>query len=97
MKSRESFEGHLSAITKERIAQSKNPNDEALFLIDTFMAAAFFCTGVIERNIDTRSAMNRMFARAERVRGAIEAAKRKPNNGGNSATGIDGDPIIIRP
>ena len=87
----------MSAITKERIAQSKNPNDEALFLIDTFMAASFFCTGVIEKRIDTKSAMNRMFARAERVRAELEKSKRSSNgnNGGTPLHGIDGNPLII--
>ena len=84
-------------MVRDRIKDAKTPNEEALFLIDTFMAASFFCTGVIEKRIDTKSAMNRMFARAERVRAELEKSKRSSNgnNGGTPLHGIDGNPLII--
>jgi hypothetical protein len=42
--------------------------------------------------------MNRMFARAERVRAELEKSKRNSGNGNNGGTplhGIDGNPLII--
>lgn len=95
MKSRQEFEGSLNAIVKARVLQSKDSRDEAMFMIDTFMAASFFLVGVIEKGASTERSMNCMFTRAQRVREAIEQAKRKPNNDGS--TGIEGDPVIIRP
>ena len=94
MKSRQDFEGSLDNIVKNRILQSKDSRDEALFLIDTFMAASFFLVGIIEKGASMERSMNCMFTRAQRVRELIEKAKRNPTkeNGG-----ADGDPIIIKP
>ena len=82
MKSRQEFEGSLTAIVKERILKSTNKQEEAIFLIDTFMAASFFLVGVVERNASTERGMNCMFARAQRVRELIEKAKRNPQHNG---------------
>jgi hypothetical protein len=94
MKSRQDFEGSLDNIVKNRILQSKDSRDEALFLIDTFMAASFFLVSIIEKGASMERSMNCMFTRAQRVRELIEKAKRNPTkeNGG-----ADGDPIIIQP
>jgi hypothetical protein len=92
MKSRQAFEGTLEAQVKSRLLESDNSREEALFLIDTFLAAAYFLVGVAERGASGERAMNCLFTRAQRVREAMAKAKSK-NNG--SATGIDGDPIII--
>jgi len=97
MKSRQDFEGSLQAIVKSRVIQAKNSQEEALFMIDTFMAASFFLCGIIEKGSNTERQMNCMFTRAQRVREEIEKAKRKPQDGSGTATGVDGDPIIIQP
>ena len=99
MKSRQNFEGALSANIKERIAESKNPQEEALWLIDTLMAASFFLCGIIERGSGTERQMNCMFTRAQRVREEIERGRRGKSNGGGGTPmhGIDGNPLILPP
>jgi hypothetical protein len=92
MKSRQAFEGTLGATVKSRLLESPNSKDEAMFLIDTFLAASFFLVGVVERGASGERAMNCLFARAQRVREAMAKDKNKTNSG----TGIDGDPIIIQ-
>ena len=97
MKSRQDFEGSLQASVKSRVIQAKNSQEEALFMIDTFMAASFFLCGVIEKGSNTERQMNCMFTRAQRIREEIEKAKRKPSAGQTPEGGIDGNPIIIQP
>ena len=98
MKSRQNFEGQLSANVQERIAKSQNPKEEALWLIDTFMSASFFLCGVIERGSGTERQMNCMFTRAQRVREEIERGRRgKCNGGGTPLHGIEGNPLILPP
>ena len=87
----------MQGMVKERVLQSQSPKEEALFLIDTFLAASLFLVGVIEKKPSVERSMNCLFTRAQRVREAMEHAKRDENNGGQSVTGIDGDPVIIRP
>ena len=83
MKSRQAFEGTLDAIVKNRILEADNAQNEALFLIDTFMAASFFLVGVIEKNATMERSMNCMFTRAQRVRELIEKAKKNPTHNGS--------------
>jgi len=98
MKSRQNFEGALSANVQERVANSKNPQEEALWLIDTFMSASFFLCGVIERGSSTERQMNCMFTRAQRVREEIERGRNGgKSNGGAPLHGIEGNPIILPP
>ena len=97
MKSRANFEGELQAAVKARIYESDRPKEEALFMIDTFLAASFFLVGVIEKKPGVTRSMNCLFTRAQRVREAMAQAEKKNPNGGQSVTGIDGDPIIIPP
>lgn len=97
MKSRQNFEGTLSANVKARLLESRQSKEEALWLIDTFLSACFFLAGIIERGSGTERQMNCIFARAQRVREAIEKGKRNPPAGAGTDSGIDGDPIIIRP
>jgi hypothetical protein len=80
MKSRQAFEGYLTESVKQRIVQSGHPQEEALFLLDTFCAASFFCCGVIERNISTTNSINRIVSRLQRIRDKIEDSKRKPQS-----------------
>jgi hypothetical protein len=89
MKSRDAFEAYLNAVVKERILQSGKSQEEALFMLDLFLSASFFLTGVIERNISTQNSIGRIVSRLEMIRNKIEDARRKPQGGG-----IDGDPII---
>ena len=81
MKSRDAFESYLNTVVKERILQSGHSQEEALFMLDIFCAASFFCCGVIERNISTTNAINRIVDRLQKVRDKIEEARRKPQNG----------------
>lgn len=97
MKSRSNFEGELEAKIKSRVVQSPQPREEALYMIDTMLAACFFLVGVLEKNPSGERSMNCLFARAQRVREVMEKAKKKSSNGEQSVTGIDGDPIIIQP
>jgi hypothetical protein len=95
MKSRQAFEGSLGAMVKARLLEAPSSREEALFLIDTFLAASFFLVGVVEKGAKGERAMNCLFTRAHRVSEAMKKSDNKPNNG--STTGIDGDPIIIQP
>jgi hypothetical protein len=97
MKSRQHFEGNLEATIKERVMKSNDPREEALFMIDTLLAASFFLVGVLEKKPTGERTMNCLFARAQRVREVMERAKKNPPPGAGTATGLDGDPIIIKP
>jgi hypothetical protein len=100
MKSRQNFEGRLSAEVQERIKTSTNPQEEALWMIDLFLSAGFFCAGVIERGSSTERQINCLFTRAQRVREEIERGKRagvRSGNGGKPLHGIDGNPLILPP
>jgi hypothetical protein len=98
MKSRQNFEGELQAVIKSRLVQSQNMREEALFMVDTLLAASFFLVGVLEKKPSVERSMNCLFTRAQIVREAMARAERNnPKAGDGTATGIDGDPIIITP
>jgi hypothetical protein len=101
MKSRQHFEGTLSAVVQERLKGTTNTTDEGVFMIDVFMAAAFFIAGVIQHGTTTHQQMNHIFARAERVRAEIEKAKSSASKGVSGGMvpdhGIDGNPLILPP
>jgi hypothetical protein len=89
MKSRDAFEAYLNTVVKERLLQSGKSQEEALFMLDIFLAASVFLTGVVERNISTQNSIQRIVSRLEMIRHKIEDARRKPNSGA-----VDGSPII---
>jgi hypothetical protein len=97
MKSRQAFEGSLGAMVKARLLEAPSSREEALFLIDTFLAASVFLVGVVEKGAKGERVMNCLFTRAHRVVEAMKKVESKPDNGQTSTTGIDGDPIIIQP
>lgn len=87
MKSRDAFESYLNSVVKERLLQSGKSQEEALFMLDVFLAASVFLTGVVERNISTQNSINRIVSRLEMIRHKIEVERRKPQNGNEGLIG----------
>jgi hypothetical protein len=93
MKSRKDFEGSFNAIVKNRLLESKRPQEEALFMLDTCCAACFLLAGAIEKHCEGHKAIERIVSRLERINKMIQDGKRK--GGGNGH--VEGDPEPYNP
>ena len=96
MESRGNFEVRLNQIVSHRIHRSKNPREEALWLLDVFCAACFFCARVMDHSRGPDATMDLIVNRLAGIKKMILEARNSGGNG-SSSTGETDVPRIIRP
>jgi len=97
MESRSSFEARLNTIVNHRLHAAKNPQEESLWLLDVFCAAAFFCARIVDPQRGPRATLDLIVNRLEKVKDMIIAAREGSSGSNGHVEGDPHPPRIITP